>query len=1197
MAFWKKSDDNGNLKSKIVRPRTGQGYWGARPADEPSQNAVEDPFAKPQPEGADASGLESKPMSDSPSDAGFKSFAPTAEASVPPDGPEAAAQDEPELAEPEIAADFDDGSMELDEPIEAEFEDEPSDLTEQAGDYLEPDADTYVDASADFIEEEDDLSREVDEANAALSEFTTSDPVEFTVPEISESGEPAVEPSAPEAVESSALESEETVAADDFNLLDDEMDESFWQDPVDTSYDDVATATVDDLYADSDADADIDEVAPEDLVETAETDPDDAQYASPAEDVAEVIEDTSEDTPETVEEATTVEDNTPDPEDTASKYGRWGGPMAAAGAVGGLATAAALSSQDTDDSNEDNVQEDVAEETGAFDATSPPEDLNEETSNFGSEDDVEHQELTEPAEYADETVEETTDFDARSEEMAEAIDEDVDDAFDETSDQTDDSAETVAGDGELEAEFEAVETTAENETDNVIAWPLSQADADEIPSDSADLLTEEERAAIEAVTGDESVETEDDEDVAVATAIPVDKPADFAEEPDEDYNANMIAESSDELGDEEQAEDNGGAYYYTAAPTDANVAASGGGRRTALYLAGAASLSTICAVGYFLLQNRDTDPAQTNIAASDPAEPAAPASVAETSTSELASVETTSTETEGSTLPEIDFGFLNTTDAPAEDSVTVPEDELFEADPVEAAETETVDPLEPTTRELSGPQTTLASVENGEPAATADTVVETEVPPQVVMPEPAPAPSPKPVEPPTQLAEADAPSVPTAPLSAPESLAEASAPEVSAQPDQEPVAAAPAPKPAPVAEPAPAPAPRVAQAAPSVASVSQPATLPSFSGEVAPNAAAAWPLDQFEARGSTLTEADKTRFAEMFHRAFDTTRDNARTSITTANGDRASLQFGDSVTQMRAMPIQRAANLDALPDSMNAETGWYTTTDTASLAASPNQDASTIARLTPSTAVQKLGVVEQADGDRWYAIGRDGVVVGFVHAEYLAPVTPGASAEQSLVVPASATLTETVNVVTPCRDLTMSVGGTSTTGVGCLSPNGQWVMSEAPAQAVAAIAPPAQPAPLAAASPSQSKSLFAGGVAGIDEETADILFSRVNDRRTQRHGRTVTSQRLNALLDDGRSITVARNGDHYSRIRIAPASVQSLQTVSDTLDVSSQTCRIATYITADATREMTACRQSNGNWRVVSRRGAPYQVRTVASIS
>ena len=118
----------------------------------------------------------------------------------------------------------------------------------------------------------------------------------------------------------------------------------------------------------------------------------------------------------------------------------------------------------------------------------------------------EHQELTEPAEYADETVEETTDYGARDGEMAEAIDEDVDDAFDETSDQTDDSAETVAGDGELEAEFEAVETTAENETDNVIAWPLSQADADEIPSDSADLLTEEERAAIEAVTGDESVE-------------------------------------------------------------------------------------------------------------------------------------------------------------------------------------------------------------------------------------------------------------------------------------------------------------------------------------------------------------------------------------------------------------------------------------------------------------------------------------------------------------------------------------------------------------------------------------------------------------------------------------------------------------------------------------------------------------------
>ena len=1190
MAFWKKSDDNGNLKSKIVRPRTGQGYWGARPADEPSQDSVEDPFAKPQSEGADASRLESKPMSDSPSDAGFKSFAPTAEASTSPDEPDAAAQDEAELDEPEIAAEFDDGSMELNEPIEAEFEDEPSDLTEQAGDYLEPDADTYVDASADFIEEEDDLSKEVDEANAALSEFTTSDPVEFSSPEISETVEPAAK--------SSAIESEETVAADDFNLLDDEMDESFWQDPVETSYDDVATSTVDDLYADSDADADIDEVAPEDLVETAETDPDVVQSASPGDHVAEVIGGTSEETPETVEEATTVEDNTREPENTARKYGRWGGPMAAAGAVGGLATAAALSSQDTDDSNDENVQEDVAGEADTFDATNPPEGLNEETSDFGSEDGVDHQELTEPAEYADETVEETADYGAPDEEMAEAIDEDVDDAFDETSDQTDDSAETVAGDGELEAEFEAAETTAENETDNVIAWPLSQADADEIPSDSADLLTEEERAAIEAVTGDESVETEDDEDVAVATAIPVDKPADFAEEPDEDYNANMIAESSDELGDEEQAEDNGGAYYYTAAPTDANVAASGGGRRTALYLAGAASLSTICAVGYFLLQNKDTDPAQNNIAASDPAEPAAPASVAETSASELASVETTSTETEDSTLPEIDFGFLNATDAPAEDSVTVPEDELFEADPVEAAETDTVDPLEPTTRELSGPQTTLASVENGEPAATADTVVETEVPPQVVMPEPAPAPSPKPVEPPTQLAEADAQSVPTAPLSEPEPLAETSASEVGAQPDPEPVAVAPAPKPAPVAEPAPAPAPRVAQAAaPAVASVSQPEALPSFSGEVAPNAAAAWPLDQFESRGSTLTEADRTRFAEMFHRAFDTTRDNARTSITTANGDRASLQFGDSVTQMRAMPIQRAANLDTLPDGMNAETGWYTTTDAASLAASPSRDASTIARLTPSTAVQKLGVVEQADGDRWYAIGRDGVVVGFVHAEYLAPVTPGASAEQSLVVPASATLTETVNVVTPCRDLTMSVGGTSTTGVGCLSPNGQWVMSEAPAQAVAALAPPAQPAPLAAASPSQSKSLFAGGVAGIDEETADILFSRVNDRRTQRHGRTVTSQRLNALLDDGRSITVARNGDHYSRIRIAPASVQSLQKVSDTMDVSSQTCRIATYITADATREMTACRQSNGNWRVVSRRGAPYQVRTVASIS
>ena len=1158
MAFWKKSEDNGNLGNKIVRPRTGQGYWGARPADEPSSSSVEDPFARPDSEGAQTAGLESKPSTDTPSDAGFKSFAPTAEASASSDDMTATEADELENTS-KLDEDGDDVEILREQDAETNNEDDATTLTEEAGDYLEPESGPFVDASADFIDEEDDLSKDVDEANAELTEFTAPE---------SAVSDADISPTAAIEDETTSIASEETSSSDDFNLLADEPDDSFWQDPVDSTFDDVSIATVDNDLLDSDADADIDEIAPEDLIETSEMDTIDVESATPTEDVAWSTEPSQDETPETIENESLQEDQS-DKGAASGDLGRWGGPMAAAGAVGGLASATALSSNNTD-----------------------------ETEAIESEDGIDHQELTEPAEYADEPVEEATGYNAIDDETAEPINEETDASIDETAGQSDFSAETVEGDGETTTEFDAAEMVAETDNDNVIAWPLSQTDSDESPSDSNDLLTEEERAAIEAVTGDDSVETEDDADVAVATAIPVDKPADFAEEPDEDYNANMIAESSDDLDDDGDAQDNGGAYYYTAAPAESTTATAGGGRRTALYLAGAASLSTICAVGYFLLQNRDSDPTQNSIAASGAVDPTTPAPVAETSGSAATEVETASADAAETAIAEMDFGFLNTTETPTDDTVTVAEEELFTPDSAEAADTETVDPLEPTTRELSGSQTTLASVENGEPAATSDTVVETEVPPKVILPEPAPAPSPKPAEPPTQLAEADVETTPTPTITEPGPVVDTPAAPIVSDPAPAPSVAASSPEPALASAPAPVPAPQsVRSAAPEVASVSQPANLPSFSGDIAPTAAAAWPLEQFEARGSTLNDADKTRFAEIFHRAFETTRDNARTSITTAKGDRASLQFGDSVTQMRAMPIQRAANLSALPDGMTAETGWYSTTQTSSLAAAPSRDASTIARLTPSTAVQKLGVVEQANGDRWYAIGRDGVIVGFVHAEYLTPVSPGAAVEQTLVVPASATLTETINVITPCRDLTMSVGGTSTTGVGCLSPNGQWVVTEAPTDVIAAVAPAPQPAPVVAPSSTTRTNLFAGGVAGIDEEIADILFSPINDRRSRRHSSTITSQRLDALLEQGRSITVARNGDHYSRIRIAPASAQSLQTISDTSTVSSQNCKNAVYVTADTTREITACRQSNGQWRVVSRRGAPYQVRTIASIS
>ncbi len=1142
MAFWKKSDENGALGNKLVRTQPNSEYWGAKA------------------EGEDA---DTPDMTDIPADSAgtsmFKSVTPTStqddhllEASAYRDDSDE--QKDDTIGDAESLAESNEVDEHLAEEVEVPADNEHSDdywdhdeavedETSEA-EYATADTeagDTVPYAAAvepDFVSEddywEDDqpeiATTETNESLGPSTEYDDSDdssdeywdePTEAQKTDISE--EPAEY--APQEFEAEAIEEADKIGdyvdeeADTGDVeiatstsdhgdvtegyLDDE-DNEFADEPQ--PYQSDADTTVHQAIGDyADADADVDEVAPEDY---------DASEYDAEESIAGVDNDATE--VETVYAADDVIDEAVIEHETASD---WQSPSVA---------------------YEDDAMDTELETSAEFD-------------------DGEYSETETPShESAD-------DYYGLSEDGDEATGEWSDDADTEYSD-TDGEYHDDADDADVEAVAEDTdEATQTDENANIIAWPLNRSDATD---DDGDALSDEERTAIASVSDDAEDES------AVAFAPPVEDTADFTDEPEYDYRTSAIAGvEADQIKGEDSSE-----YYYSTAKTEpltASQTGGGGGRRAALYLAGAASLSTICAVGYFLLQNGDGDDANATIQTTDVTpDSGSPTQTASNETGAVVTPE--SAKPEAASIPEFDFGSLKTTDADSGDAVTVDEADIIGTqDPV--VEKATTGAPKVAERELSGPQVALSIPKADKPAATADTVVEKEVPPTVVMPAPVASPSPKPAPPKTQLADNR-----TAPI----------APKVESKP-------APAPSPKPVAPRVPtaqktppvsvASAPKVSSqsvtspVAPRVpaASTLRASSLPAFPGLLSPDSIAAQTLDRLSGANGSLTSAQREKFAQDMHRSFETTRDYERTAVTTAKGDRAVLDFGVSRSQMQTMSVERAANTAQLPIGMQTSSGWYQANGNVPLMLEPSRSAMATTRLAPGVKVHRLGVIEQANGDRWYVIGQDGVIVGYAHASDLSPASASAmtSGSSVLKLPVASTVQQTVMVETPCRDLTVSTNSGAMATTGCLSASGQWITTRPPQTDLAA-----------------ATSNYSGGVAGISEDVAGILFSPVSERRNQRHARTETYDRLSDMIGAGRPVAVANADGSQSLVRITTASDESLRPVSEAQAIKQATCRTAAYVTVAETKEITACLQPNGSWRTVSRRGGAYKMRTLARL-
>ncbi len=592
-----------------------------------------------------------------------------------------------------------------------------------------------------------------------------------------------------------------------------------------------------------------------------------------------------------------------------------------------------------------------------------------------------------------------------------------------------------------------------------------------------------------------------------------DENEDWSRKGDDDY---VYAEDISE----DQTADSG--YYIPPAGNGAsqqNNPNRSGNRRAALYLAGAASITAICAAVYYLLPHDIEAPVEPQFTDRAPSDAdTIVASVASVDPLDTADVSQTTTGLDDATV----IGDLEVTSTDTgNDVISVPSTELFAETESVAAPTTTS-----TTRELAPSNTSLSSPDTRAP----DSVTE--------------------AAPRFKLETSSAtPSAPEPAVSAP-SLR----PETPASPDASTdLAAADATPSISVSSVAPVTTTSSDVATPlrEIARSTLRTPMPSFTGDIRADSVASMLWSQYGGAGGE--EARRT-FAGKVQRAFETTPVGQSVGISSPSGEQMKLEFLSDISGARPLEINRAADLTPIGQGFAVESGWFVTSSRANLRKSPDLQSNDIRTVLPKNAlVQSMGVLTTQTGDRWQVIGQDGVAIGYLHTSVATPYAIASNppaGQWRTATPAQAT--DYVTGSAPCRSFAASGGSGNMSGTGCLSGSGQWLTS-APSTANAGPSTTARiysataTQPVARTSETTSRVVQASSftstpaidtarLGAMSRDVADILFNPGAARRASRHGDQLTETQIDRVFSTGQTLSVAGNSQGARSIIVNDAA-------------------------------------------------------------
>ncbi|WP_018997870.1 superantigen-like protein SSL4 [Hirschia maritima] len=620
-------------------------------------------------------------------------------------------------------------------------------------------------------------------------------------------------------------------------------------------------------------------------------------------------------------------------------------------------------------------------------------------------------------------------------------------------------------------------------------------------ADNSDDLTEEERLAVSLSEGESDVNASDSKFSTRITKPKSDGPivtprqtaASYYDTDEQVYEAGF---------------DHDDGYYVPAHESD------GSGKKVALYLAGAASISAICAAVYFMLPKGSDETIQTADAGSD-ATPSLPQITTRDASTTSAATTNAATATDAALDDSRVFSDLEATGTEeATTAISEPVGELF-ASTTEAADDIAKAPS--TERNLSSNTTTLSTPELKTPEVSTPKV--TEKAPELTLS------APKVSEPTTPTIAA--PVVETKTVEPP------------------PVAKIETPKPSysgpsfgsTTDNATPKTAPKIAKRKlfGSNRSENRPAKIlrTNTTRSVAPIAvsvgervydgvlrAGSMPqtiIDALFANGTYLAGNEQKQFAYNVRHAAKTTADGEINTVVTQNGTRVDLHFLSTQNEVRPTFITRSDKVEPLPRYMLLQDDWVRVANPTKLYAAPTQFDQTVLRsLSLSTSMERMGVVTDSSGEQWSLIGQNGVAIGYVPSADLTSLSgTGTTSVNAFKTNISSSVIERIDVSVPCRDYAMTVNGTGSMHSACMTPDGDWMSKEGAASGLSyTTAPPTTS--FTSSTPTIVSDLAyrppAPERTELSEDAEAILFKQETLRRDARHGQGSASQRIGSLF-------------------------------------------------------------------------------------
>ncbi len=791
------------------------------------------------------------------------------------------------------------------------------------------------------------------------------------------------------------------------------------------------------------------------------------------------------------------------------------------------------------DVDEDEVEDDTSEDSSSLVPPPPSLDLPDEFSDDEDETLFEPEVIAEEEAEVDDTSSKVIAFppSERRIEPEAAGNETAKEADEEA-----DSLDVVEDDDALFEEADAKEPEAialEPVEEAELAAPPEPIDADVIESDD-EALSEQEKMAVSlaASSPDHSQSSSD---------------STFIRPQSERRIVTPRRTGATYYDEERDSEDDDDGYYVPAPSRD-----DSGGRRMALYLAGAASISAICAAVYFMLPNGGQSSDVTtasNTTPSDLTNNATSTASVSSDTTELAEVPPS---------PDQNLSTAAPVETEPEGALSVTGEELFAENETTTATETTTEPV--AERTVTPSETTLATPDN-KPPEQAPIIRE---------------------------------KAPDLTLSAPAKALVKTAPVVESAPT-ETVSVTP-----------PKSAPSIAS---QVATPSEPTVVSARNINLPPRVSdaavregslAQQVIDSLAAQGVYVPSGEQQQFAYNIRNTTRITPEGETGIVVTPSGARANFQFGETRNEVRPTFVARSASVSALPAYMLMSEEWISLPSATALQDAPNGTTAQVIDELPAQAVlAKMGSVTDSNGDRWAMIGQDGIVIGYVAEDATAPVG-GLGANQSQVaygVPYRAQITNTVfeqiDVSAPCRDMTISVGGISTGGVACATPDGDWMMKDdgrfdAFADVSKAVITSPQP-----------------DTNQLSAEVQQILFEPETLRRDARHGLGSSSNRISSLFTaaSGQTLAIQTPMGESGVITFAGQEIADDQliggpesetpsTVSDLASSPTESpCNSAAFEAGEYVGELQACLNSDGQWTAkVLPKGPGYKLRAFANL-